>query len=199
MVNNCSRCQAHKQHFQESTSLCQWLESSLRPSALLLQHCCPPDARAPHHCSQRKRRSGPSTKRETMPGPSASGPRTSTSSTGVPARTVCDQCNLTFHAFEQTRRWRGADAIDRSRTALPRDPVAAFGDRWTTWEDYLGLVEVVTRPGFEQVLFVEMGWGADQHGQNATKACVRAARNAIEFTLCVNQMSRGAPPPAARS
>ena len=65
--------------------------------------------------------------------------------------------------------------------ALPRDPVAAFGDRWTTWEDYLGLVEVVTRPGFEQVLFVEMGWGADQHGQNATKACVRAARNAIEF------------------
>ena len=37
--------------------------------------------------------------------------------------------------------------------------------------------EVVTRPGFEQVLFVEMGWGADQHGQNATKACVRAARN----------------------
>ena len=47
-------------------------------------------------------------------------------------------------------------------------------------EDYLGLIEVVTRPGFEQVLFVEMGWGADQHGQNATKACVRAARNAIE-------------------
>ena len=45
----------------------------------------------------------------------------------------------------------------------------------------MGLVEVVTRPGFEQVLFVEMGWGADQHGQNATKACVRAARNAIEL------------------
>ena len=66
--------------------------------------------------------------------------------------------------------------------ALPRDPVAAFGDRWTSWPDYLGLVEVVTRPGFEQVLFVEMGWGADQHGQNATKACVRAARNAIEFS-----------------
>ena len=54
-------------------------------------------------------------------------------------------------------------------------------------EDYLGLIEVVTRPGFEQVLFVEMGWGADQHGQNATKACVRAARNAIESTLCGNQ------------
>ena len=34
--------------------------------------------------------------------------------------------------------------------------------------------------GFEQVLFIETGVGSDQHGQNATKACVRAARNAIE-------------------
>jgi hypothetical protein len=32
-----------------------------------------------------------------------------------------------------------------------------------------------------QVLFVETGFGADQHGQNATKAAVRACRNAIEF------------------
>ena len=31
------------------------------------------------------------------------------------------------------------------------------------------------------MLFVEFGWGCDQHGQDATKACVRAARNAIEF------------------
>mmetsp|Transcript_1328 Transcript_1328/g.3979 ORF Transcript_1328/g.3979 Transcript_1328/m.3979 type:complete len:219 (+) Transcript_1328:217-873(+) len=66
--------------------------------------------------------------------------------------------------------------------ALPRDPVAAFGAKWTSWADYLGLASYVTpREGFEQVLFVEMGWGADQHGQDATKACVRAARNAIEF------------------
>ncbi|KAJ1462785.1 hypothetical protein M885DRAFT_505884 [Pelagophyceae sp. CCMP2097] len=41
--------------------------------------------------------------------------------------------------------------------------------------------EVITVEGFQQVLFIETGWGADQHGQNATKACVRAARNAIEF------------------
>lgn len=33
----------------------------------------------------------------------------------------------------------------------------------------------------KQVLFVEAGSGADQHGQNATKAAVRACRNAIEF------------------
>lgn len=30
------------------------------------------------------------------------------------------------------------------------------------------------------VLFVECGFGCDQHGQTATKAAVRACRNAIE-------------------
>ena len=30
-------------------------------------------------------------------------------------------------------------------------------------------------------LFVECGFGNDSHGQNATKAAVRACRNAIEF------------------
>jgi uncharacterized protein (TIGR02058 family) len=35
--------------------------------------------------------------------------------------------------------------------------------------------------GMSKVLFVEVGMGADQHGQDATKACVRACRNAIEF------------------
>ena len=33
----------------------------------------------------------------------------------------------------------------------------------------------------EKVLFVEAGFGCDQHGQNSTKAAVRACRNAIEF------------------
>ena len=32
-----------------------------------------------------------------------------------------------------------------------------------------------------QVLFIECGFGCDQHGQDATKAVVRACRNAIEF------------------
>ena len=36
-------------------------------------------------------------------------------------------------------------------------------------------------PAVEHVLFIETGVGADQHGQDATKACVRACRNAIEF------------------
>ena len=35
--------------------------------------------------------------------------------------------------------------------------------------------------GLEQILFIECGFGNDQHGQDATKAAVRACRNAIEF------------------
>mmetsp|Transcript_16353 Transcript_16353/g.22536 ORF Transcript_16353/g.22536 Transcript_16353/m.22536 type:complete len:175 (-) Transcript_16353:66-590(-) len=34
---------------------------------------------------------------------------------------------------------------------------------------------------FTKLLFVESGFGCDQHGQNSTKAAVRACRNAIEF------------------
>jgi uncharacterized protein (TIGR02058 family) len=36
-------------------------------------------------------------------------------------------------------------------------------------------------PHVQTVLFVECGWGNDSHGQNVTKAAVRACRNAIEF------------------
>ena len=113
-----------------------------------------------------------------MPGPSASAPRTSTSSTAARARTRCRETPSrrlgTGGRHGASRRlftFCGSYAID----AACLTPNAHR-------EDYLGLVEVVTRPGFEQVLFVEMGWGADQHGRNATKACVRAARNAIEFS-----------------
>lgn len=43
-------------------------------------------------------------------------------------------------------------------------------------------VRAVTSLSVQQkVLFVESGFGCDQHGQNATKAAVRACRNAIEF------------------
>ena len=38
-----------------------------------------------------------------------------------------------------------------------------------------------TKEPMKQILFVECGFGNDQHGQNATKAAVRACRNAIEF------------------
>ena len=48
----------------------------------------------------------------------------------------------------------------RVRAAVRREAAAADG--WVT-------------------LFVECGFGNDSHGQNATKAAVRACRNAIEF------------------
>lgn len=42
-------------------------------------------------------------------------------------------------------------------------------------------VRVYAPDGMERVLFSECGFGADQHGQDATKAALRACRNAIEF------------------
>jgi len=35
--------------------------------------------------------------------------------------------------------------------------------------------------GMTQVLFIETGFGSDQHGQNPTKACVKACKDAISF------------------
>ncbi|CAM9440319.1 unnamed protein product [Discosporangium mesarthrocarpum] len=45
----------------------------------------------------------------------------------------------------------------------------------------------------EKVLFVEVGVGNDQHGQDPTKACVRACRDAIEFNSipCINTIVPG--------
>jgi uncharacterized protein (TIGR02058 family) len=42
-------------------------------------------------------------------------------------------------------------------------------------------VRVYAPNGMTRVLFSECGFGADQHGQDATKAAMRACRNAIEF------------------
>ena len=44
-----------------------------------------------------------------------------------------------------------------------------------------------------QVLFVQSGFGCDQHGQNSTKACLRACRNAIEFNSipCIQSIVPG--------
>lgn len=36
-------------------------------------------------------------------------------------------------------------------------------------------------PGFREVIFIETGTGTDQHGQNVTKACVRAIKDAISW------------------
>jgi uncharacterized protein (TIGR02058 family) len=57
----------------------------------------------------------------------------------------------------------------------------AWSEEWKR----LGLgAQLVNEPRFPQNLFfVQLGWGVDQHGDraNATKAAARALRNAIEF------------------
>lgn len=47
-------------------------------------------------------------------------------------------------------------------------------------------------PHVENILLVECGFGNDSHGQNATKAAMRACRNAIEFnSLSIKKMVPG--------
>ena len=48
-------------------------------------------------------------------------------------------------------------------------------------ESFADGTKIFAPRGFERALFAECGFGADQHGQDATKAAVRACRNAIEF------------------
>jgi len=64
----------------------------------------------------------------------------------------------------------GVDEISRATSVAASGSAEQHGEPTT-----------YTPPVLEQVLFVEAGSGADQHGQNATKAAVRACRNAIEF------------------
>eukprot|EP00635_Sarcinochrysidales_sp_CCMP3193_P008371 CAMPEP_0118903702 /NCGR_PEP_ID=MMETSP1166-20130328/8469_1 /TAXON_ID=1104430 /ORGANISM="Chrysoreinhardia sp, Strain CCMP3193" /LENGTH=204 /DNA_ID=CAMNT_0006842935 /DNA_START=109 /DNA_END=723 /DNA_ORIENTATION=+ len=73
--------------------------------------------------------------------------------------------------------------------ALPRDPEARYPE-WRGWDDFLS---APPPPKMENVLFVETGFGCDGHGQDATKAALRAARNAIEFNSipCVDSLVPG--------
>lgn len=54
---------------------------------------------------------------------------------------------------------------------------------------HMGSIE---KPHVENILMVECGFGNDSHGQNATKAAMRACRNAIEFnSLSIQKMVPG--------
>jgi len=65
------------------------------------------------------------------------------------------------------RRATGARSTRRGATR----PVIEYDDG----------TRVYAPEGWSRVLFSECGFGADQHGQDATKAALRACRNAIEF------------------
>lgn len=68
--------------------------------------------------------------------------------------------------------------------AEPSSPSSSSSSPWVRHEG---------DPHVETVLFVECGFGNDSHGQNATKAAVRACRNSIEFNSIpsVNQLVPG--------
>ena len=68
-------------------------------------------------------------------------------------------------------------------TSQPTSPTAqqvALGESETQSAE-AQYTEPEPKDGMSQILFVECGFGCDQHGQNPTKAVVRACRNAIEF------------------
>jgi uncharacterized protein (TIGR02058 family) len=81
------------------------------------------------------------------------------------------------------RRWL-ASSVDTSSSSswakIAKSHLPAWSEEWKA----LGLgAELVDEPAFPRNLFfVQIGFGVDQHGEdNATKAAVRAVRNAIEF------------------
>ena len=81
----------------------------------------------------------------------------------IPRATVCSRVRVS------TRRLSSTKATDKS---------------WSQeWKDIgLGAHKAPTEARLTQLLFVELGFGVDQHGdQTATKATVRAVRNAVEF------------------
>lgn len=69
--------------------------------------------------------------------------------------------------------WLDLHANDKDRPS--------WNDEWKRLGLGAKLVDDVTFPS--NLFFVQLGFGVDQHGDraNATKACVRAVRNAIEF------------------
>ena len=79
---------------------------------------------------------------------------------------------LTFATAPSASSWSGASSAENRPSWSPE------------WKR-LGLgAQLVDTPRFPpNLFFVQMGFGVDQHGENnnATKAAVRAVRNAVEF------------------
>ena len=82
---------------------------------------------------------------------------------------------------------RRAPISSRNLSSTPWSQILSDDDRpsWSEEWKRLGLgAKLQDEPKFpSNLFFVQMGFGVDQHGEdnNATKAAVRAVRNAIEF------------------
>jgi len=82
-----------------------------------------------------------------------------------------------------------AASLPRLQIALPRATAAmaaaAFTSAAPTFPARLASSRVgppsMSSEHVPTILFIECGFGCDQHGQTSTKAAVRACRNAIEF------------------
>mmetsp|Transcript_22650 Transcript_22650/g.29339 ORF Transcript_22650/g.29339 Transcript_22650/m.29339 type:complete len:213 (+) Transcript_22650:45-683(+) len=111
----------------------------------------------------------------------------------------CNKLSVNPWSFEEARQYARSFGFGSKEEyleyrcpgayALPRDPIKEFTNEWTSWSDFLGIEE----EKMTQVMFIEVGFGVDGHGQNVTKATVRAARNAIEFNSipCVADLVPG--------
>lgn len=75
-------------------------------------------------------------------------------------------------------RQKAAIGLEHRTSIAPKTnwlPVSWFSSREVSCSNIGGVANM------KQVLFIECGFGNDQHGQNPTKAAIRACRNAIEF------------------
>ena len=88
----------------------------------------------------------------------------------VARRRPTSRARPSFSSSSSSSRGRQCARAANERGA-ERKPVLEYDDG----------VRVYAPTGMTRVLFSECGFGADQHGQDATKAAMRACRNAIEF------------------
>jgi uncharacterized protein (TIGR02058 family) len=98
------------------------------------------------------------------------------------------RCSAALSAIPRHRLFHGSAAPSLASSTSWSDLTQASNKDRPSWNDEwkrLGLgaqlVDDVTFP--TNLFFVQLGFGVDQHGDrtDATKACVRAVRNAIEF------------------
>ena len=88
---------------------------------------------------------------------------------------------FTLRVFAVARRRPTSRASSSSSSSSRARRYARAVDERNPVLEYDDGVRVYAPSGMTRVLFSECGFGADQHGQDATKAAMRACRNAIEF------------------
>jgi len=97
---------------------------------------------------------------------------------GRMSRAMC--AGLQQRLFNSSRLLSSSDDSTNNTVTQPQENQYHWSDEWKE----LGLgAKLVNEPTFPaNLFFVQLGFGVDQHGtDDATKAAIRAVRNAIEF------------------